>query len=114
MSLSPVERRARASKAALTGWLNTVDRSARGRQGHAGLLAKFAREIDPDGTMNPAERARLVKTREKLHMADMQLKAAKARRRRAEERQERAADLKAARDAEVLNVKPAKRTRGVA
>src|SRR5271154_6980552 len=96
-NLTPQQRKLRASKAGLTGWDNTVDRSARARHANAGLIAKWEREIDPDGTMDRQELARRVKTKQKLHMADMSWKAVQARRAKAEERQRQAAAMKAKR-----------------
>jgi hypothetical protein len=97
MPLSASERRLRARKASLTAWQNTVDRSARGRHANAGLMAKFAREIDPDGTMDPKERAAKVKTRHAKHIADMQWAAVQARRAKAEKRRQDAEDMRAKR-----------------
>ena len=98
MPLSPSERRLRAQKAGLTGWANTVDRSARGRHANAGLLAKYERQADPDGTMDPRERAKRASTLLKQHYADMRWKAVEARRRRVQEKLDRAAEMKAGRD----------------
>jgi hypothetical protein len=56
MPLSPAEKRLRASIAGLSGWANTVDRSARGCHAHQGLIAKFEREADPKNQLPPDER----------------------------------------------------------
>ncbi|MEV5962096.1 hypothetical protein AB0L70_10050 [Kribbella sp. NPDC051952] len=46
----------------------------------AGLRAKFAREIDPDGTLDPAEVERGVEQLLRAHMMRMSLKAKATRR----------------------------------
>ncbi|MGH3793540.1 MAG: hypothetical protein ACRDSP_01485 [Pseudonocardiaceae bacterium] len=43
--------------------------SARGRSAHDALLAKFEREADPDGVLDPAERARLAQEARTAHFA---------------------------------------------
>lgn len=45
-----------------------------------GFLAKFEREVDPDGTLDPAERAKRAEHARKLHMARLALKSAEVRR----------------------------------
>lgn len=76
----PAERRRRSSIAGLTGWANTKDRRARARHAGAGLYRKFEREVDPDGTMPPRERAARAKTLYKLHLAKMTQRSIEARR----------------------------------
>lgn len=49
----------------------------------AKFLAKFEREVDPDYTLTPAERARRATYARKLHFARMALTSAKTRRQRA-------------------------------
>ena len=44
--------------AAHESWAHTPDRSARTAPARAALMAKFERQIDPDGTLSPDERAR--------------------------------------------------------
>lgn len=43
---------------------------------------RFEREVDPDGTLDPAERARRAKHARKAHMLRLALKSAKVRRER--------------------------------
>lgn len=76
---TPAQRAMRMSAAAHQSWANTADRSARARRGYDGLVAKFEREIDPDGTLPPAERAKRVKSRLKRHYAEIQRKSSIAR-----------------------------------
>jgi hypothetical protein len=50
MPYSPAERRLRASVAGTQGWINTVDRAARGRHGQKGLYAKYLAEVPAEIT----------------------------------------------------------------
>lgn len=82
--LSPAERKLRAQIAAHTSWANTDDRKARTANGTAALLSKFEREVDPEGTLDPAERARRAESARKAHFARLAFKSAQARRQRKE------------------------------
>ncbi|TWF80033.1 hypothetical protein FHX44_115970 [Pseudonocardia hierapolitana] len=88
MALTPEQRRLRAQIAAHIRW-SREDPTANAVRAQAGLVARFEREIDPDGTLEPAERARRVESARKAHMKRLALKSAKARRRRAEANRER-------------------------
>ena len=48
------------------------------------FLARFEREVDPDGTLDPAERIRRAEHARKAYFARLALKSVQARRRRAE------------------------------
>jgi len=87
MALTPEQRRLRAQIAAHIRW-SREDPTANAVRAQAGLVARFEREIDPDGTLEPAERARRVESARKAHMKRLALKSAKARRRRAEAKRE--------------------------
>ncbi|EYR62998.1 hypothetical protein N866_03795 [Actinotalea ferrariae CF5-4] len=71
----------RASIAAHDSWAQTSDRSARTAPARAALMAKFERQVDPDGTLPPDERARRAEHARKAHFARLALKSARARRR---------------------------------
>jgi hypothetical protein len=64
-------------------WANTVDRSARTAPARRALEAKFDQLADPDGTLLPHERAKRAENLRKAHFAQLALKSAQARRRRA-------------------------------
>lgn len=81
---SAPERTLIAQIAAAERWGRTVDRTAATAPARAGLRAKFAREVDPDGTLDPAEVERRVDSLVRAHMLRMSL-AAKTARRRARE-----------------------------
>jgi hypothetical protein len=48
--------------------------------GRAAFLARFEREVDPDGVLDPQERARRAEHARRAYMASLSLAAAKARR----------------------------------
>jgi hypothetical protein len=80
--LTAAERSMRARIAANTRWARTEDRSAATRPAREAIFAKFEREVDPEGTLLPQERAKRAENLYKAHMQRMQLKSAQARRRR--------------------------------
>lgn len=65
-------------------WGRTDDRAAATAPARRGMRAKFAREIDPDGTLGAAELERRVDQLYRAHMQRMSL-AAQAARQRARE-----------------------------
>lgn len=79
-NLTPEQRTMRARLAAHARWAKEDPRPAVER-GQAGLLAKFEREVDPDGVLPPSERARRAKSALRAHMvrlAFLKSKAAKS------------------------------------
>lgn len=81
--LTPALRTLRARTAAHVSWANTSDRTARTAAGTRALLDKFEREVDPDGTLDPAERALRAASARKAHFARLAYKSAAARRKKA-------------------------------
>ncbi|TDO52616.1 hypothetical protein EV643_102455 [Kribbella sp. VKM Ac-2527] len=77
---TPEERSLVARIASAERWGRTPDRTAATAPARAGLRAKFAREVDPDGTLDPAEVDRRVDQLHRAHMLRMTLKAKAARR----------------------------------
>lgn len=69
-----------AQIAAAERWGRTPDRTAATEPARAGLRAKFAREVDPDGTLDAAELERRVDSLVRAHMLRMTLAAKAARR----------------------------------
>ena len=63
-----------------TKWANTPDRAAATAPARAGFLARFEREVDPDGVLTPDERARRAEHARKAYFARLALKSAEARR----------------------------------
>ncbi|EYR62072.1 hypothetical protein N866_12130 [Actinotalea ferrariae CF5-4] len=86
----------RSTIAAHESWAHTQDRSARTAPARAALMAKFERQVDPEGTLAPDERARRAEHARKAHFARLALKSARARRQSRE-----AAALAAEADAEL-------------
>lgn len=72
----------RARIAALESWARTPDRSARTAAARRGLLDRFEREADPDGTLTLAERARRAEMLRKAYYTRLAYLSARARRRR--------------------------------
>lgn len=90
-STDPTERRLAASAAGHTSWKNTSDRAARTAPARRAALERFEHEVDPDGTLDPAERARRAESARKAYFAQLSLKSAKARRAKRERDQGAAA-----------------------
>jgi hypothetical protein len=66
--------------AAAERWGRTTDRSTATAPARAGLRAKFAAEVDPDGTLPPAELERCVDHLMQAHMLRMSRLGVQARR----------------------------------
>jgi hypothetical protein len=83
--LTQAERKLRAQVAAHSRWARSGvdDGAAQARRAQAGLVAKFEREVDPEGKLPPAERTRRAEHARRAHMAKLSLASAKARRRSA-------------------------------
>ena len=84
MPLSPSERVLRASIAVNESWARTEDRTARTEPGRRALLDRFERQVDPDGTLLPAERAKRAENARRAYFKQLALRSAIARRRRRE------------------------------
>ncbi len=79
---SPEDRALIARIAAHDSWAKTADRSARTSNARAAFADRFEREVDPDGALPPAERARRAEHARKSHFLRLALKSAQARRKR--------------------------------
>jgi hypothetical protein len=82
---SPAERslRARLAAYALHAQRDSRETSAPGR---AAFLARFEREVDPDGTLDPAERQRRAAQARSAYFTRLSLAAVKARKARRAQR----------------------------
>jgi hypothetical protein len=69
----------RARIAAHERWAHTKDRQAATAPARAGLDARFAEQVDPDGTLDPAERDKRVRAKRKAHFARLALLSAESR-----------------------------------
>ena len=76
------ERQLVASIAAHESWAHTPDRTARTAPARASLMAKFEKQVDPDGTLPPDERRIRADHLKAAYFKRLALKSAKARRAR--------------------------------
>lgn len=85
MAAKDPERRVLIARiAAAERWGRVADRAKATAPARTGLRLKFEREIDPDGTLEPAELERRVNHLVRAHMLRMSLAASAARGRVAE------------------------------
>lgn len=82
-SSDPRDRSVVAQIAAAERWGRTNDRTAATAPARAGLRARFAREADPNGVLDPIELERRIDHLMRAHMLRMSRAAAAARRARA-------------------------------
>ena len=80
--LTPEQRSLRARIASHESWARTPDVSARTAPGRKAFLDRFEKQVDPDGELPPAERARRAEHARKAYFARLALKSARARRAR--------------------------------
>jgi hypothetical protein len=79
-SITRAERSLRGKIAVHTSWANTTDRSARTAPGRKAALERFEREVDPEGVLEPAERARRAEHARKAYFSRLAYLSARARR----------------------------------
>jgi len=77
------ERTQRARVAAHVSWANTSDPTSRTAPGRKAFLDRFENEVDPDSTLQAAERVRRAEHARKAYFGKLALKSAQARRKRA-------------------------------
>lgn len=66
--------------AVLSSWAHTPDRAKRTAPAREAFLARFEREVDPDGTLTPAERSRRAEAARKAYFLRLAAKSRDARR----------------------------------
>ena len=81
-SRTPQERALAARIASHASWAKTADPSACTAPARKALLDRFEREVDPEGILPPAERARRADQARKAYFTRMALKSAQARRKK--------------------------------
>jgi hypothetical protein len=69
-----------AQIAAHEKWAATDDRTAATAAARAAFTDRFEREVDPDGQLDPAERARSAESKRRAHFRRLALKSAQSRR----------------------------------
>jgi hypothetical protein len=67
-SLTPEQRKLRASIAAHESWARTEDRTARSQHGRDAFRRSFNDKVDPEHKLKPAERAKRAENAYKAHM----------------------------------------------
>jgi hypothetical protein len=87
MPIDPTTARLRAQVAANARWANCTDRTAATAAARQAAENRWDRLVDPDGTLDPVERAKRAQSARKAEMARLNL-----RRRMARPKGERAAD----------------------
>lgn len=68
--------------AAYTRWAHEPDRAAATAAARKAQLDRFETQVDPEGKLAPAERAKRAEAARKLYYTQLAFKSAKARRRR--------------------------------
>jgi len=79
-SLTPEQRRLRAQAAAHSLHAQVADPSAHTAPARKAFNDRFDREVDPDGVLDPVERARRAEHARKAYFLKLALKSAQARR----------------------------------
>ena len=77
-------RPGRAQIAAHESWAHTPDRSSRTAPARQAFNDRFEQQVDPDGKLTPAERAKRAEHAKRAYFLRLALKSAKTRRARAE------------------------------
>lgn len=83
MALNPKQRSRRARIAAHASWANTADRQGRTAPATASFLARFEKQVDPLGVLDPEARGKMAEHARRAYMLQLAEKSAKARRRAA-------------------------------
>jgi hypothetical protein len=78
------ERKLRATLAAESRWAQPGSRETARVTARASMIARFEKQVDPDGVLPPAERAKLAESARRAHLLSMSLKSVRARRLRKE------------------------------
>jgi hypothetical protein len=80
--LTPGERKLVGQIGSNESWARTTDRAARTAPARRAALDRFEREVDPNGELTPAERAKRAEFARRAYFQRLALKSAQARRRR--------------------------------
>lgn len=78
--LTPEQRSLRAQMGAHARWARTPDRVAATKPATDAFLAKFERQVDPEGCLDPATRRQLALSARRAHMTGLALRSSRARR----------------------------------
>lgn len=80
IGLPPSERSMRGALGAHVSWVNTRNRTERTAPAREAFDGRFEHEVDPDGVLPLAERAKKVENARRAYFLRLALKSAKARR----------------------------------
>lgn len=80
--MTPEQRSLAAQVAVHTSWANTRDRTARTAPATAASMARFEKQVDPDGLMDATTRAKAAENARKAYFLGLAAKSAKVRARR--------------------------------
>ena len=80
IGFTPSEQSMRGALGAHVSWANTENRTARTAPARKAFDGRFEHEVDPDGVLPPAERAKRVENARRAYFLRLALKSAKARR----------------------------------
>ncbi|MBB2943314.1 hypothetical protein FB565_003027 [Actinoplanes lutulentus] len=83
MALTERQRVRRARIAAHASWANTADRKGRTTPATSAFLARFEKQVDPLGVLEPEVRAQMAAHARRAYMLQLAERSAKARARRA-------------------------------
>lgn len=77
--LTPAQRTLLAQAAAHSSWAKTTNRVARTEPARRAALARFEREVDPDGQLDPEERQRRAESARRAYFRYLAMRSARAR-----------------------------------
>lgn len=77
--MTPEQRRLSARAASHASWAKTVDRTERTSHGTKKFLDRFEKQVDPDGTLPTAERAKRAASARQAYFLNLALKSSQAR-----------------------------------
>jgi hypothetical protein len=80
MALNEKQRMRRARIAAHASWANTADRQGRTAPATASFLARFEKQVDPLGVLEPEIRPTMAQHARRAYMLQLAEKSVKARR----------------------------------
>jgi hypothetical protein len=81
MALTAKQRERRARIAAHASWAKTADRKGRTAPATASFLARFEKQVDPLGVLDPETRTVMAMHARRAYMLQLAEKSAKARKR---------------------------------
>jgi len=77
--MTPEQRTLRARLAAHSKWAQTPNRTAATAAARAATAGRWERQVDPEGLLDPQERARLADSAKKAYFVRLALKSSVAR-----------------------------------